>query len=504
MPNTVIQLKKSATPSAAPTNLANGELAINYADGKLFYKAANGTIASIQGSGGGTNSFGTVNANNTLVVADSPGSILTVVPGNNISIVGDAINDKVTVGLKDDVAVSGLLSVTAASGDEGGEIRLANAITNSLLAGPVNIDIYQNKIRFFVSGGDARGAFINLAATTAGVGTDLLVTATTTDNLARSTASQAFDKANAALPNVSGVSFNGNLTVSQNLSADRIFSTNNGNGENFKVGDDAWIGDTNLANAFRIKGQQNASIGYVMFGPNDGKLLGRAGTDNLTYDGNIIWHAGNYGASSGLDADLLDGQQGSYYGIASDVTAAFGRANTANITADLAFNQANAAFTRANTVGTAINDTVSSTRYITFSNAISGIVTPNVSAGLTFNPSSNTLTINGPLNAITKSFVIKHPTKENMHLRYGSLEGPENGIYVRGKLRNETVIRLPDYWSSLIDPETITVHLTPYGLKQDLWIKSKSETHITVNQPAYCYYIVYAERKDVEKLIVEY
>ena len=50
MANTVIALKKSATPSSVPSNLANGELAINYADGKLYYKAANGTIASISGN----------------------------------------------------------------------------------------------------------------------------------------------------------------------------------------------------------------------------------------------------------------------------------------------------------------------------------------------------------------------------------------------------------------------------------------------------------------------
>lgn len=34
---------------------------------------------------------------------------------------------------------------------------------------------------------------------------------------------------------------------------------------------------------------------------------------NLTYEGNTIWNAGNDGAGSTLDADLLDGQQGSYY-----------------------------------------------------------------------------------------------------------------------------------------------------------------------------------------------
>lgn len=34
---------------------------------------------------------------------------------------------------------------------------------------------------------------------------------------------------------------------------------------------------------------------------------------------NVIWHAGNDGANSGLDADLLDGQHGSYYAKATDV-----------------------------------------------------------------------------------------------------------------------------------------------------------------------------------------
>ena len=343
MANTVIALKKSATPSSVPSNLANGELAINYADGKLYYKAANGTIASI--SGNEPNYFGTVNANNTLVVADTPGDIFTIAAGKNIDIAGDAVNDKLTISLTDDVAVPGLLSVTASSGDEGGEIRLANAVTNSLLAGPVNIDIYQNQLRFFVSGGDARGAFINLASTSAGVGTDLLAASSGTDAYARTTANQAFDKANAALPNVSGAWFNGTLTASQNLVADKIISTNNGNGENFKIGDDVWIGDFNVANSLRIKGQQNASIAYINFGIDDAKTLGRSGTGPLTYDGNTVWHAGNHGTGTGLDADLLDGQHGSYYGIASDVTGAFTQANTARTHANAAFLAANNAVT---------------------------------------------------------------------------------------------------------------------------------------------------------------
>jgi hypothetical protein len=46
-----------------------------------------------------------------------------------------------------------------------------------------------------------------------------------------------------------------------------------------------------------------------------------ARTNTFTYKGNTIWHAANDGASSGLDADLLDGQHGSYYQNASNLTS---------------------------------------------------------------------------------------------------------------------------------------------------------------------------------------
>lgn len=213
MPNTTIQLKKSSTPSAKPADLANGELAINFADGKLFYKNTANYIAEFSS---GVNSFGTVNANSTLIVSDTSGDILTILPGNNITIVGDAVNDKLTIGLTNDVTISGSLFAT------------------------------------------------------------------------------------------------------------------------------------------------------------------------------------------------------------------------------------------------------------------------------------------------TKSFLIPHPTRKGMKLKYGSLEGPENGVYVRGELNGSSIIELPEYWRNLVDSETITVHITPYGSKQDLWIQSKSAYYIHLNQPANCFYIVYAERKDVDKLIVEY
>ena len=120
------------------------------------------------------------------------------------------------------------------------------------------------------------------------------------------------------------------------------------------------------------------------------------------------------------------------------------------------------------------------------------------------------LEVAGSFAATTKSFLIDHPTKPNMKLRYGSLEGPENGVYVRGRLRTDInigVIELPDYWIGLVDPESITVQLTPRGGWQELYVSDENIFEITVsnnrNEPICCDYVVFAERRDVAKLQVE-
>jgi hypothetical protein len=49
---------------------------------------------------------------------------------------------------------------------------------------------------------------------------------------------------------------------------------------------------------------------------------------NLTVSSNQVWHSGNDGSGSGLDADLLDGNQASYYYNASNLftgTVPYGR-----------------------------------------------------------------------------------------------------------------------------------------------------------------------------------
>lgn len=116
--------------------------------------------------------------------------------------------------------------------------------------------------------------------------------------------------------------------------------------------------------------------------------------------------------------------------------------------------------------------------------------------------------ISGALYATTKSFDIPHPTKLAMGLRHGSLEGPEFGVYVRGRLSGNTVIELPEYWLGLVDADSITVQLTSVGRYQQLYVDSIENNKVTVADnlggEIECFYTVWAERKDVDKLEVEY
>ncbi len=87
-------------------------------------------------------------------------------------------------------------------------------------------------------------------------------------------------------------------TLSSTPSFDQVITSNNGNGTNFRIGDDVWIGDINVANTFRIQGLQDSTQGYIVFGNSNATALGRTGTGGLTYGGNVILHAGNYSSYS--------------------------------------------------------------------------------------------------------------------------------------------------------------------------------------------------------------
>ena len=112
------------------------------------------------------------------------------------------------------------------------------------------------------------------------------------------------------------------------------------------------------------------------------------------------------------------------------------------------------------------------------------------------------------LTATRKSFLIPHPTDEDKKLQYASLEGPENGVYVRGVLKDDYIIKLPEYWTELVDEETITVSLTPVGKYQELYVRDFRNNEVMVgckssSRKIYCHYVIYGERKDIDKLKTE-
>ncbi len=107
-----------------------------------------------------------------------------------------------------------------------------------------------------------------------------------------------------------------------------------------------------------------------------------------------------------------------------------------------------------------------------------------------------------------KGFDIVHPSKKGHRLRHICLEGPEGGVYIRGKVKNDKVILLPDYWKELVDINSITVQLQPIGAHQDIivkrWDAEKVELQSKPGIPINCFYHIFAERKDVKQLITEY
>ena len=111
------------------------------------------------------------------------------------------------------------------------------------------------------------------------------------------------------------------------------------------------------------------------------------------------------------------------------------------------------------------------------------------------------------LLARSKNFSIPHPDDPNRQLVYACLEGPEHSVYVRGQLKNKNTIVLPEVWRNLVDERSISVSLTPVGTHQELFVKGTQDNQIIVGSkaglPINCHYHVFAERKDIGKLVTE-
>jgi hypothetical protein len=110
---------------------------------------------------------------------------------------------------------------------------------------------------------------------------------------------------------------------------------------------------------------------------------------------------------------------------------------------------------------------------------------------------------NGSSSVSVKSFIIDHPQDKEKYLVHGCLEGPESGVYYRGKgeiLDDSVVIELPHYVRDFA--HELTVQLTPiyHGIlnKQPLAVSEVVDNKFTVYGPkGKFYWIVYGKRSEV-------
>jgi hypothetical protein len=224
MANKVL-LKKSSTAAKTPlvTDLDYGELALNYADGKLYYKTSGNTIDTFPS-----------------------------------------------------------LSATA-------------TLTNKTLTSPT------------INSGALSGTFsgaITLSDTTAS-------TSTTTGAL----------------------KIGGGLGVAGSIYADKIYAINNGAGTNVYVGDDVVLGDVNQANTLGVRGQQDASQGYIVFGnANNTNYIGRSGTNPLQVTGQFKVDSGTITGASAVAMQIAGyaNKGGTGYHDFLSVTNGYGSATNAS------------------------------------------------------------------------------------------------------------------------------------------------------------------------------
>ncbi len=95
----------------------------------------------------------------------------------------------------------------------------------------------------------------------------------------------------------------------------------------------------------------------------------------------------------------------------------------------------------------------------------------------------STMIISGQLKAQTKSFKIDHPLDpQNKYLEHGSLEGPEHGIYQRGRCSGygPVTVNLPSYFTALSE-DSYSIIVTSRNNTQ-LFVTNSNPNSFTVSR----------------------
>ena len=188
MSNTAIQLKKSGQSGNTPSGLSFGEVALNYADGKLYYKNSLGGTSYISNQ----YSFDTINSNNSLIFAGSGSDTLSFVAGNNVTISTNTTTKTITI----NASVAGGSDPGPAFDRANAAYTHANAAYDAANTGG-SVDTWvRNQANIAFDKANSAGSFANGAFITANSGSSFANGAFTEANTAHIIAQAAFDKAN--------------------------------------------------------------------------------------------------------------------------------------------------------------------------------------------------------------------------------------------------------------------------------------------------------------------
>lgn len=94
----------------------------------------------------------------------------------------------------------------------------------------------------------------------------------------------------------------------------------------------------------------------------------------------------------------------------------------------------------------------------------------------------------------------QHPLDKSKTLDYEHPLTNKHLVFVQGRITSGKYIQLPTEWEGMIDPDSITVHLTQIGAEQSLIVKRVEDLKVylgTNGMPPNCYYLVFAERRDL-------
>ncbi len=204
-----------------------------------------------------------------------------------------------------DANVTGKLSVTASAGDEGGEIFLSNAVTNTTITNGVTIDIYKDRLRFFEQGGDARGFYVDITTGGSAASTNLVGGGSASNSFATVSANGTSVVADSSTDTLTITPGDG-ISITGNSTSDTITFTPNVAGASANgivtTGTQTFAGEKTFSNTITASANIVANTGFVSA---DAFRLDTTYTSGPSQAGEITWDPDNETAQLQLDAHTI-------------------------------------------------------------------------------------------------------------------------------------------------------------------------------------------------------